>query len=238
MNEPRADTRADRTNVIGLIPAFQEERQIADVVRRTRAELDQVVVVDDGSSDQTVAWAREAGAEIICHEVNRGKGATIKTGLKNLTSRDFLYALLLDGDGQHRPEEIPRFLEEANRSHADFILGSRMQDLKLMPFVRRNTNRYMSWRISRACFQRIADTQCGFRMIHRDLVPHLFCESDAYDYETEMLLIAARKGARIASVPITTVYGEEKSKIRPVQDTIRFFKLMNRYRDRVPPRLP
>ncbi len=103
--------------------------------------------------------------------------------------------------------------------------------MKKMPFVRKLTNRYMSWRISRACGQWIPDTQCGFRMIHREVLPRLFCESNNYDYETEMLLIAARAKFRIAAVPVSTVYGEEKSKIHPVRDTIRFFQLMSRYRD-------
>ena len=87
----------------------------------------------------------------------------------------------------------------------------------------------MSWQISRRCRQPIPDTQCGFRMVHRELAPFLFCESNAYDYETEMLLIAAEKGVKIGSVPVSTVYGSEQSKIHPVRDTLRFIRLMRRY---------
>lgn len=220
----------DRRNVAALIPAFREARHIGEVVRRARRQLDTVLVVDDGSPDETAEKAREAGAELIRHEVNRGKGGAIKTGLRELHARGFEYVLILDGDGQHRPEEIPKFLREANASHAPFLVGSRMSDLRTMPFVRRMTNRYMSWQISRACGQRVPDTQCGFRMIHRDIVPHLFLPSENYDYETEMLLIASRRGFTVASVPVSTVYGEEKSKIHPVRDTIRFYRLMARYR--------
>jgi hypothetical protein len=100
-----------------------------------------------------------------------------------------------------------------------------------MPLIRKMTNSFMSSQISRLCGQPIPDTQCGFRMIHSDLAPHLDCPSNAYEYETEMLLIAARRGFRISPVPITTIYGDEKSKIRPVRDTIRFFRLIHRYRD-------
>ncbi len=224
-------TRVDRTNVAALIPAFREERHIADVARRSLQMLDTVLVIDDGSSDTTAEQARKTGAQVIVHEVNRGKGAAIKTGFRELLARNFEYVLILDADGQHLPEEIPHFLTEANASRTPFIVGTRMSDVKKMPFVRKMTNRYMSWRISRACGQWIPDTQCGFRMIHRDVIPHLFCESNNYDYETEMLLITARAGFRIAAVPVSTVYGEEKSKIHPVRDTIRFFKLMSRYRD-------
>ena len=221
---------ANRTNVAALIPAYREEKHIFEVAKRALAQLDHVVILDDGSPDATAAKAREAGAEVIVHEVNRGKGAAIKTGLKALTDRGFQYIQILDGDGQHLPEEIPRFLDEANRSQSHIILGNRMSDVEEMPFVRKMTNRFMSWQISYVCGQTIPDSQCGFRMIHRDLAPSLFCETDAFDYETEMLLIAARAGFKISAVPVSTVYGEEKSKIRPIRDTIRFYKLMARYR--------
>jgi len=225
----------DRKNVAALIPAFREAKHIRDVACRARQQLDTVLVVDDGSPDATAEEARNGGAEVIRHEVNRGKGGAVKTGFQELLSRGFEYVLILDGDGQHRPEEIPEFLRQANTSQAPFIVGSRMSDLRTMPFVRKMTNRYMSWQISRACGQHIPDTQCGFRMIHRQVIPHLFLESENYDYETEMLLIASRHGYRITSVPVSTVYGEEVSKIHPVRDTIRFFKLMSRYRDRPSP---
>jgi glycosyltransferase involved in cell wall biosynthesis len=225
-----AQTAINRSNVAGLIPAYLEERHISDVVRRARGQLDCVLVVDDGSSDATSERARAAGAEVVRHEINRGKGAAIKTGLSELTARGFLYVLILDGDGQHLPEEIPRFLQEANSSAGDVIVGNRMSDTATMPMVRRWTNRFMSSQISKACGQLIPDSQCGFRMIRREVAPSLFCESNAYDYETEMLIIASRKGFRVSSVPVSTVYGDEKSKIHPVRDTFRFFRLLARYR--------
>ena len=225
---------ANRSNVAALIPAYREENFICDVAKRTLAQLDHVLVVNDGSPDATEARAKESGAEVITHEVNRGKGAAIKTGLKALTERGFKYIQILDGDGQHLPEEIPRFIEEANRSQAHVIVGNRMSDVEKMPFVRKMTNRFMSWQISSVAGQPIPDTQCGFRMIHRDVAPLLFCETDAFDYETEMLLIASKAGFKIGAVPVSTIYGDEKSKIHPVRDTIKFFKLMNRYRGTPP----
>jgi len=222
--------RADRTNVAALIPAYFEEAQIQAIARRTLAQLDRVLVLDDGSPDRTAEEARKAGVEVIRHERNQGKGAAIKTGFRELMARGFPYVLVLDGDGQHLPEEIPAFIQEANRSGAPLVVGTRMSDTRKMPWVRRMTNRFMSAQISRLCGQPVPDSQCGFRMMRRDLIPHLFCESDNYDYETEMLLIASRQGFRIASVPVTTIYGEEKSKIHPVRDTVRFFKLISRYK--------
>jgi glycosyltransferase involved in cell wall biosynthesis len=223
-------TLADRTNVAGLIPAYFEESQIQAVARRTLAQLDHVLVLDDGSTDGTAEEARKAGAEVIRHAQNQGKGAAIKTGLRELAGRDFPYVLILDGDGQHLPEEIPGFLEEANRSGAALVVGTRMTDTAKMPWVRRMTNRFMSAQISRLCGQPVPDSQCGFRMMRRDVIPHLFCDSNNYEYETEMLLIASREGFRIASVPVSTIYGEEKSKIHPVRDTVRFFQLIRRYK--------
>ena len=220
----------DRTNVAALIPSYREESHIKEVVARAKLQLDHVIVVDDGSPDATAERAREAGVEVIRHEVNQGKGAAIKTGFRHLLDRGFLYGLILDGDGQHRPEEIPNFLEVANQTGAHLLVGNRMADTRTMPVVRKLTNNYMSWQISTLCGQSIPDTQCGFRMIHSTVMPFLFCESNAYDYETEMLFIAARQGFQIGSVPVSTVYGSEQSKIHPVRDTIRFIKLMQRYR--------
>jgi hypothetical protein len=105
-----------------------------------------------------------------------------------------------------------------------------MNDVTRMPLLRRIVNRYMSKEISGICGQKIPDTQCGFRMLHRELIPDVLGGGNRFEYETEMLIIASRKGYRIESVPITTVYSDEVSSIHPVRDTIRFFKLMRRYR--------
>ena len=220
-----------RLKTAAIIPAYREERHISDVVRRTRQQLDHVVVIDDGSSDNTARCARDAGAEVIVHSQNRGKGEAIKTGLRHWLDRQFIHVIILDSDGQHLPEEIDRFIAAAAQAgDHSFFLGNRMNNLIGMPFVRRVVNRYMSNRISRICRQEIPDTQCGFRMLDRQLIPELLEGGNRFDYETEMLIIASRKGYRIESVTITTVYSDEVSSIHPARDTIRFFKLMRRYR--------
>jgi len=221
----------DRTNVAALIPCYFEEKRIREVAHRAHAQLDTVLVVDDGSTDATESEARAAEVEVVRHTVNQGKGAAIKTGLRELAARANLeYILILDGDGQHSPEEIPRFLDEANRSHAPMLVGNRMEDTKKMPFVRKMTNRFMSGQISRVCGQKVPDSQCGFRMIHRDLAPALAAiETTKFDYETEMLVVASRKGCHIGAVPISTIYGDEISKIHPVRDTLRFIAMMRRF---------
>jgi len=232
MMEPERDSLAQiRSQTAAVIPAYQDEKHIGDIVRRTRERLDHVVVIDDGSSDQTAQRAREAGAEVIVHDENRGKGEALKTGLGHWLDREVTWVSLLDSDGQHLPEEIDRFMAAAAAAtRPSFFIGNRMNDLAGMPFIRRVVNRYMSRRISRVCGQEIPDTQCGFRMLERQLIPELLGGGHRFDYETEVLIIASRKGYRIESVPITTVYTDQVSKIHPLRDAFRFFKLMWRHK--------
>jgi glycosyltransferase involved in cell wall biosynthesis len=245
MTETERDSLAQiRSHTAAVIPAYQDEKHIGDIVRRTRERLDHILVVDDGSSDQTAQRAREAGAEVIAHDENRGKGEAIKTGLAHWLGaantfphtagsldREVTWVSLLDSDGQHLPEELDRFLSAAARTtQPTFLIGNRMNNVTGMPIIRRVVNRYMSRQISRVCKQEIPDTQCGFRMLNRQLIPELLGGGDRFDYDTEVLIIASRKGYRIESVPITTIYTDQVSKIRPLRDAIRFLKLMWRYR--------
>jgi len=223
-----------RSQTAAVIPAYQDEKHIGDIVRRTRERLYHVLVVDDGSSDHTAQRARDAGAEVIVHDQNRGKGEAIKTELGYWMDREVMWVSLLDSDGQHLPEEIDRFLTAAASStQSTFLIGNRMNNLAGMPFIRRVANRYMSRQISRLCGQEIPDTQCGFRMLNRQLVPELLGGGDRFDYDTEVLIVASRKGYRIESVPITTVYTDQVSKIRPLRDAVRFLQLLWRYRKAV-----
>jgi len=230
-----------RSQTAAVIPAYQDEKHIGDIVRRVRQQLDHILVVDDGSTDQTAQRAREAGAKVVFHNQNRGKGEAIKTGLgywfatanpaRGGLDQEVAWVILLDSDGQHLPEEIDRFLiAAASATHPTFLLGNRMKNVAGMPFIRRVVNHYMSREISRVCGQEISDTQCGFRMVDRELVPELLGGGNRFEYETEVLVIASRKGYRIESVPITTVYSDQVSKIHPMRDALRFLKLMWRYR--------
>jgi glycosyltransferase involved in cell wall biosynthesis len=231
MEADRARLAQIRSKTAAIIPAYHEEKHIGEVVLRTRAQLNHVLVVDDGSTDKTAERSRAAGAETIVHPQNRGKGEAIKTGLRHCLDRQFDFVIILDADGQHRPEEIERFVAAAASAvEPRLVLGNRMNDVARMPLLRRMVNRYMSKKISRICDQEIPDTQCGFRMLHRQLIPELLGGADRFEYETEMLIIASRQGQKIESVPISTVYSDEVSSIHPVHDTFRFFKLMRRYR--------
>ncbi|MDQ3198777.1 MAG: glycosyltransferase family 2 protein [Verrucomicrobiota bacterium] len=227
---PQPGRPLDRTNVAAVIPAYHEETHVHGVAERTLMQLDHVLVIDDGSTDATAARARKGGAEVIIHSENRGKGESIKTGLRHWLAREEIeFIVLLDADGQHLPDEIGRFLAAAASTQAGLLVGTRMDNVRDMPLVRRAVNRYMSRRISRLCGQEVPDTQCGYRMVGRALAPLLLNGTSRFDYETEMLILASRGGFRIASVPISTIYSDEVSSIHPMRDTVRFLQLMRRY---------
>jgi glycosyltransferase involved in cell wall biosynthesis len=210
-----------------LIPSYNVEETIGDIVRKIKAMGLDVIVVDDGSTDNTEKIASESGAVIIRHIKNLGKGASIKEGVDyilRMTSSDAV--IIIDGDGQHNPDDIQRFITHAREHDDDIIIGNRMSVTENMPFVRLATNKCMSFLLSIMCKQRIPDTQCGFRLIRRHVLKKLTFESKNYDLESEILIKASRMKFKIASVPVETIYRNELSRIHPVKDTLRFIGLL------------
>lgn len=216
-----------------LIPAYQEASRIGAVVREVLPFCARVVVVDDGSADETAAVAREAGATVLVHEQNQGKGAALQTGFTYAREQGAAFVLTMDGDGQHAPADIPVFLEAFAGGEAPVWVGNRMDDPTVMPFVRRQTNRFMSWLLSRKMGQRVPDTQNGFRLYRTDVLPDMSGGDARFAAESEILLVLSRQGARIGSVPVRIIYGDERSKIRPVRDTIRFFRMLREFEKRM-----
>src|SRR5438094_10035734 len=175
----------DRSRIAAVIPAYQEEKHVGEVARRARAQLEHVLVVDDGSTDSTAERARSSGVDVVVHPQNRGKGESIKTGVHYCLLGGSEYVVLLDADGQHLPEEISRFVEAAaSANEAKIFIGSRMNDTSVMPFVRRIVNRYMSGNISQVCGQQIQDTQGGFGMLDSDMIHHFLCDRSGIEYNT------------------------------------------------------
>lgn len=209
-----------------VIPAYNEEKRIEALVRRINDRDLDVMIVDDGSRDNTAELARRAGAITLRHERNRGKGAALVTGFKEALSRGYDAVITMDGDGQHLVEDIPHFISAYARDNADMFVGDRMHNPHNMPRVRLYTNTFMSWLVSLLARQSIHDTQCGFRLLRRAVLENLNLVTTNYEIESEMLIKAARLGYRIGSVRINSVYQGQKSSIHPFLDTLRFIRYL------------
>jgi glycosyltransferase involved in cell wall biosynthesis len=207
-----------------VIPCYNESQCIGVLVGEVRRHLPTVIVVDDGSTDGTGQLAAAAGARVVAHERNSGKGAALKKGLSTAASLGFEYGLTMDGDGQHRPEDIPALLECAERTGAALVVGNRMQNAQEIPWLRRAVNRWMSRRISRTAGRPLPDTQCGFRLVQLECYSKQTLRTDHFEIESEILLEFVRAGRRVEFIPIRTVGRSHRSKIRPVADTWRWLR--------------
>lgn len=206
-----------------LVPSYNEERAIGSIIRSLRQRGLTIYVVDDGSTDRTAEIASAEGAVVVRHRLNKGKGASIREGFAHILKKGFQSVLVMDGDNQHEVDDIDAFLKRMEETEADMVIGNRMEMTGRMPPGRVWTNRFMSGLISFIAGQRIPDTQCGFRIIKTRVLENIKLESSNYEIESEMIIKAARKGYRIESVPIETIYEDEKSRINPILDTLRFF---------------
>ena len=189
-----------------------------------------LVVINDGSMDGTSAAAEAAGAHVLEHEVNLGKGAALKTGFEYAVEKEYDAVITMDGDGQHDPSAIPDFIDAVEKCDADIIVGTRMHAVGEMPRLRIWTNRTTSRIVSLLSGQKILDSQSGYRNIKvkvlRDVVKSFV--TSKYDTESELLIRAARRGYRIGAIAIESIYTGCVSHINPVIDTLRFLRLAGR----------
>ncbi len=215
-----------RLNHIGVIvPAYQAGRTVGAVIE----SLDElgfpksnIIVVDDGSSDETYAVAKGFGVTVLQHEENLGKGAALETGYRQAI-RDQLEAVVtLDADNQHLGREIFNFLCCYAQHHPDLLLGNRMNETKGMPFIRWLTNEITSLVVSLQINRRVPDSQCGFRLLATRMLAKVRTRTVRYEAESELIIQAGWLGFVIDSIPITTVYTGGKSYIHPLVDTLRF----------------
>jgi glycosyltransferase involved in cell wall biosynthesis len=210
-----------------VIPCCNEEASIGGLVRGVHQHLPEVIVVDDGSRDQTAALAAGAGAQVIRMKHNLGKGVALKAGMATASDQNRAWAVVMDGDGQHRPEDIPAFLRCAERTGAPLIVGNRMHSAQAIPWLRRVVNRWMSRHISERAGRFLPDSQCGFRLVNLKTWAALPLETDRFEIESEMLLAFAQAGYRVEFVPIRVIPKGRHSHIRPVRDTLRWFRWWN-----------
>ena len=214
-----------------LIPGYREEGRIGDVVKDVLKYGGDALVVDDGSPDATAAEAEAAGAIVIIHEENKGKGVALETGFKCAREKGYDFVVTMDADGQHDPADMEAMIKVHKEDGFPVVVGSRMWDHSdKMPFIRRMTNLFMSWLLSREMGQRVPDTQSGYRLYAREVLGKLKVHSARFAAESEVLLALADEGVKIGSSPIRVIYSDEKSKINPVRDTWRFFEMLREYR--------
>jgi glycosyltransferase involved in cell wall biosynthesis len=210
--------------ILALIPAWNEGGRIGPIVEATRAYLP-VLVVDDGSRDDTAAEAERAGATVVRHPQNQGKGVALMTGFAWALERSYEAVLTLDADGQHDPADIPKFLAAYDADASDLIIGRR--DFSQMPFPRSWANPFGSWLLSQVLGARIYDNQSGYRLYSRRLLEETKLTASGFEMEVEVIAQAMRKGMRIGWVGIRTIYGIGKvSHFHPIKDSIRFLQMV------------
>jgi glycosyltransferase involved in cell wall biosynthesis len=210
--------------IVALIPAYNAAHLLTPVVQGARAHLP-VVVVDDGSRDNTGDVAEQAGATVIRQRPNQGKGVALQTGFRWTLENDYDAVLTLDADGQHDPAEIPKFIERFEQTRADLIIGAR--DFSQMPFVRKLSNKTGTRAFSWAMRVPIRDNQSGYRLVSRRLVEATLTSKEAgFELEVEQIVICLEKHYKLDWVPIRTIYGDEGSHIKPVQHVVNFFRVV------------
>jgi glycosyltransferase involved in cell wall biosynthesis len=218
----------DPGRIVALIPAYNADRFVAGVVRRAGAHVP-VIVVNDGSKDRTLAEATAAGATVIDQQPNQGKGAALQRGFRAALDQNAAAVITLDADGQHDPDEIPLFVDRFRGTGADLIIGER--DFSKMPLVRRVSNTIGRLTFSWAIRRRIRDNQSGYRLLSRRLMEAVLSSGErGFEFEMDMIVVAVKRGWRVEGVPIRTIYGEEKSNIKPLAHVVHFFRMVRQAR--------
>ncbi len=207
-----------------VIPCFNEAGTIAPLVATVSQYLPSVIVVDDGSTDDSSNLASGAGAVVVSHQRNLGKGAALRTGLSLALKQGFEWALTLDGDGQHAPEDLPAMLRCAEQTRASLVIGNRMNEARKIPWLRRQVNRWMSRKLSRLAGRHLPDTQCGLRLIHLRTWAVLPLQTERFEVESETLMAFLAAGRRVEFVPVRVIRSRRSSHIHPVADTLRWWK--------------
>jgi glycosyltransferase involved in cell wall biosynthesis len=207
-----------------VVPCFNEAAHIDTVIAGVQKHLPKVIVVDDGSTDATAEKAKTAGADVVCRSTNCGKGAALRAGWQRARELGFTWVLMLDGDGQHKPDDIPKFFACAEKSNATLIVGNRMKNCLAMPWLRRQVNRWMSRQLSRLTRELLPDSQCGFRLACLETLLRLPLRVNRFEIESEMLVAFLAAEQKTGFVPIQTIYKIGASKIHPLADTWRWLR--------------
>ena len=216
---------------MAVIPAYNEVKHISDVVK-TAERFVPVLVVDDGSVDDTADLAEAAGAQVLRQPSNQGKGSALRAGFRQALDLGCDAVIMLDAEGQHDPAEIGKFLQLYQVRAPDLIIGRR--NFRKMPWVRRIANVTGNWLLGWALGQSIPDNQCGYRMLSRQFMEAVLESSEqGFEYEVEMLSICLKRHFDLDWVPIRTIYADEASHIHPWKHTVNFFRILWATRQRM-----
>lgn len=195
--------------IIALIPAYNEERFIGSLVLTTLEHVDEVIVIDDGSSDRTSEIAAKAGATVITHRVNQGKAAAVNTGFTAARRLNPIAAVMLDGDGQHSADDIPVIIAPVLNGEADVVVGSRFLEVKSdIPAYRQVGQHGLTAMTNLASGVRVSDSQSGFRAFSAEALEHLSFSQGGFSIESEMQFQVREHKLRIVEAPIKVIYAE------------------------------
>lgn len=228
---PPKDEEKSKVNFSAIIPAYNEEKTIRSLVEGTTKQIGRVVVINDGSTDDTQQQLAGLPIELISYTDNQGKAYALWQGFNHVLGPQSEGVITLDGDGQHRPEDIPRMITAYAKYPNHLIIGTRTRDWGLFPPIRRWANQLANLGISLAAGCRVPDTQSGFRLYPASLLRILQTHSNRYNgfvFESEVIIEAVKLGFKIHSIPIPAVYGKDlrKSHFRPAQDTVQIGKMI------------
>ncbi|MCK4916753.1 MAG: glycosyltransferase family 2 protein [Candidatus Omnitrophica bacterium] len=214
-------------NIWVIIPAYNESRSLEIVLKGLKDRNLSILVVDDGSKDNTYKLAKKWADVVIKSKRNFGKGVSIKKGISYLKENKLFDCIItMDADGQHSLLDLDKFIKEAEAG-VSVLVGNRMDNHSGMPLTRVVANNLMSWIISAIIRQKIPDTQCGFRLIKKEVLERITIKTKKFEIESEILIKAGRAGFTIKSIPIESIYYKNiRSKINPFIDTIRFFNFI------------
>ncbi len=216
---------SNQNKTCAIIPFYNDERTIAEIVNRTLNFVEVLIVVNDGSTDNSKNNVPKNDKIIYLeNRINEGKGVALNKGFKESIKNSFEFTITLDADLQHIPEKIPDIISAL--SNYDIAIGNRLDDLSDMPLHRILSNKISSGLLSLKTGQKIIDSQCGFRGFRTKILNNILPQFPGYEAESEILINAARKNYKIGFVPIPTIYSDEKSKIRPFQIIFSFFKTL------------
>ena len=217
------DGMSSQRRVAAVIPAYNEARTLRAVVAGVLAEIDLVIVVDDGSTDDTSDTIRDLPVRLVRHEKNLGKSRSLANGFRAALTSGAEVVVTLDGDGQHRPQDIPALLAESERHTAALIIGSRLHEKENIPPVRYRANRFANFWIAWAAGYPINDSQSGFRVYPASVLENLLPRIEkrpGFVLESEILILAGWRNIHARPVPIPAIYagGNRPSHFRPVRD--------------------